>query len=114
MSILEDWKNLNKMNPAFMVGELCRIYGLTMVSANGVISFTGGNGSALAEYVVGKTFDFNLQEIMVATPKVVVPPVVVKPLVPVTPVSLPVIAPVVTVTKVEESGITADLKPVKE
>jgi len=96
MTILEHWLETNKMNIEFQKSELCRIFGLNMVSANGIISFTGGDGSPMANYLVGKAFNFNLDEIAVPKQEQVPTPLVV------------------TVTKVEESGITAEVKPAKD
>jgi hypothetical protein len=70
MSVLSDWLEMNKMNVEFQKGELCRIFGLKMVAANGIIAFTGGDNSPVANYVVGKTFNFNLEEVLVEVPKV--------------------------------------------
>lgn len=61
---LDQWLQENKMNPAFQISELCRIFDLKMVSGNGIISFEGGDGGTIAKYLSGRAFNFNLEEIV--------------------------------------------------
>lgn len=62
--ILDDWRQSNLMSIPTQMCEVCRIFGLQMVSANGIISFTCGDGSPLANEVVGKVFNYNFEEIL--------------------------------------------------
>ena len=81
MTLLDLWKSEHLMNPAFMISEIASELGLTVASSQGIISFAGTSDNPLAAELIGKTFDYNFEEVIKFVAPVVqtpVKPVVVK------------------------------------
>jgi hypothetical protein len=64
-NVLEYWMVQNAMSIPFLMMELERFTGLTLVKANGIITYVGEPTEPVGYYLIGKTFNMNLEEILV-------------------------------------------------